>query len=86
MQKHIDPLMRTYLLRDSGALSRFLMKKLLSATLALLLLLSAMACITVSPVSAAKVPTAEDMGGYENLCLTYTFRYSGSYKNEEGFR
>ena len=54
------------------------MKKILSATLALLLLLSALACITVSPVSATKVPTAEDMGGYENLCLTYTFRYGGS--------
>ncbi len=52
------------------------MKKILSATLMVLLLLTNLLCVT--PVSAPKVPTAEDMGGYENLCLTYTFRRSGN--------
>jgi len=49
------------------------MKKILSITLAFLMLAASL-CIT--PVSAAKVPTADDLCGYENVCLTYTFRYS----------
>ena len=51
------------------------MKRIISALL-LVLMLTASLCI--EPAAAPKVPTADDMGGYENLCLTYTFRRSGS--------
>ncbi len=51
------------------------MKKILSVTLAALMLLANLLCIEA--FAAPKVPTADDMGGYENLCLTYTFRRSG---------
>ncbi|MBQ3153913.1 MAG: hypothetical protein IJB88_01655, partial [Clostridia bacterium] len=53
------------------------MKKIISITLIILMLMTNLLCIT--PVSA-KVPTADDMDGYENVCLTYTFRYSSGDK------
>ena len=53
------------------------MKKIISLTLAFLMLASLL-CIT--PAAAAKVPTADDLCGYENVCLTYTFRYSSGDK------
>ncbi len=52
------------------------MKRILIATVTVLLLLANLLCFETA--AAAKVPTAKDMGGYENLCLTYTFRYSSS--------
>ncbi len=52
------------------------MKRIVAITLAVWMLMASLLCLT--PASAPKVPTAEDMGGYENLCLTYTFRYSGA--------
>ena len=52
------------------------MKKILISTIAILLLLTNLLCFEAT--AATKVPTADDMGGYENLCLTYTFRYSAS--------
>ncbi len=51
------------------------MKKIILMMLTISLLLTSLLCFDVS--AAKKVPTAEDMGGYENLCLTYTFRRSG---------
>jgi hypothetical protein len=52
------------------------MKRVLIATVTVLLILSNLLCFETA--AAVKVPTAEDMGGYENLCLTYTFRYAAS--------
>lgn len=53
------------------------MKKLVALTLFILTIATSLVYIGFS-AAAAKVPTASDMGGYENLCLTYTFRYSAS--------
>ncbi len=53
------------------------MKKIIPLLLISLLLTSV---FSVYPAAAAKLPMAEDMGGYENLMLTYTFRTS-SYDN-----
>ena len=52
------------------------MKKILSLALTVLLVLPLLLCLR--PAAAAKVPTADDLDGYENICLTYTFRRSGS--------
>lgn len=52
------------------------MKRILSVTLLVLMLLPTLLCLW--PAAAAKVPTAEDLCGYENVCLTYTFRRSGA--------
>lgn len=51
------------------------MKKLITAILSVFLLLTSLLCSGVS--AAADVPTADDLDGYENVCLTYTFRRSG---------
>jgi len=53
------------------------MKKVLLTALILSLLLPLVSMFNI-PTFAA-VPMSEDMGGYENLCLTYTFRTSNSY-------
>ena len=52
------------------------MKRILSITLMVLLVLPLLLCI--QPAAATKVPTADDLEGYENVCLTYTFRRSGA--------
>ncbi len=52
------------------------MKKILSVILAALMLIANLLCIEA--FAAPKVPTADDMGGYENLCLTYTYRRNGA--------
>lgn len=52
------------------------MKRILSITLIVLLVLPLLLCI--QPAAATKVPTADDLEGYENVCLTYTFRRSGA--------
>ena len=52
------------------------MKRILSIALTVLLALPMLLCI--QPAAASKVPTADDLEGYENVCLTYTFRRSGA--------
>ena len=52
------------------------MKRIISITLALLMLVANLLCINSS--AAPDVPMADDMGGYENLCLTYTYRRNGA--------
>ncbi|MBQ1205830.1 MAG: DUF4855 domain-containing protein, partial [Clostridia bacterium] len=52
------------------------MRKIFAAILTALILLTSIICFEAA--AAKKVPTASDMGGYDNLCLTYTFRRSGS--------
>lgn len=61
------------------------MKRTISALLSIMILISLFAVFNIT--ATAIVPTAEDMGGYENLCLTYTFRtsnrdYGRHYKND----
>ena len=52
------------------------MKKILIVIITASLLLCSLLCFNAS--AAVKVPTASDMSGYENVCLTYTFRYAAS--------
>ncbi len=54
------------------------MRKFISVMLTVFLILSSMTFLSVS--AGAAVPTADDLCGYENVCLTYTFRTSG-YNN-----
>ncbi len=57
------------------------MKRIISMLITALMLTSAL--LTIMPSAAAKVPTADDMGGYENVCLAYTFRYSSADKGRQ---
>ena len=57
------------------------MKRIISILITALMLTSAL--LTIMPSAAAKVPTANDMGGYENVCLAYTFRYSSADKGRQ---
>lgn len=72
----IDNKRGIYYNKYNKRLSEEAMKKIISVTLTVLMLLANLLCI--EPAAAPKVPTADDMGGYENVCLTYTFRRSGS--------
>ncbi len=51
------------------------MKRIISAAVVVFMLT---AMLSISLVAAPEVPTADDLSGYENVCLTYTFRRSGS--------
>ena len=52
------------------------MKRIISMTLVLLMLAASLLCI--ESLAVPRVPTADDMGGYENVCLTYTYRRNGA--------
>lgn len=52
------------------------MKKIFSLILVLSILLSTLSVFSI--VSFAAMPPSDALGGYENICLTYTFRYSRS--------
>ncbi|MBR6563455.1 MAG: DUF4855 domain-containing protein [Clostridia bacterium] len=54
------------------------MKRIISLLITAMMLATALLCI--APSASAKVPTADDMDGYENVLLTYTFRYSSGDK------
>lgn len=52
------------------------MKRIITAIVAALMIIGNLVCFEA--FAASKVPTKDDMGGYDNVCLTYTFRRSGS--------
>ena len=53
------------------------MKKLLAAFLVILTVFTAIPFISASAAEQKKLPTPADLGGVENVCLTYTFNPNG---------
>ncbi len=51
------------------------MRKIISVMLIVFMILGNMTFLTAN--ASTSVPTADDLCGYENVCLTYTFRTSG---------
>ncbi len=53
------------------------MKKVLTLLLVLTMLLSVIGCFRIAPITASAAMASKTLlGGYENICLTYTFRTS----------